>query len=72
MARRRKIILRWYFPDDLRNDWEPQANSAWYRCDKWNLDCTCRICKYSRQFIGEQKRRAQLKRDIIDNLSSWE
>jgi hypothetical protein len=64
----RRVI---YIPSELSQGFTPEDNSAWYRCDKWNLDCTCRLCKYSRQLIDERKRREQLKHDVFDNLRSW-
>jgi len=71
MCRRREIIRLWYSSFDLSRGDLPEDNSAWNRCAKWNLDCTCRLCKYSRHSFERRKRREQLKHDVFDNLRSW-
>ena len=72
MARRRKTIRSGYFPDDLLQGWKPQDNSAWNRCDKWNLNCGSTLCHSGKYFSARRQRREQLKRDITDNLRGWE
>lgn len=71
MARRRKIICRWYDSNDLRKSWKPEESSAWYLCDKWNLNCTCRVCRFLKS-LESRLPRQQLKRDIIDNIRAWD
>ncbi len=70
MARRRKIIRRWYDTNDLRNKWKPEENPAWYLCDKWNLKCTCRHCRFWKSLESRPHRRPE--RDIMDNLRAWD
>ena len=42
MARRRKIIVSWYDPNDTS---KPQDNLSWNKCAKWNLRCSCYLCR---------------------------
>jgi len=72
MTRRRKTIRHWYSPDDLREGWKPENNSAWHSCDKWNLNCGSMLCHSGKYFSARRQRREQLKRDIIDNPRAWE
>jgi hypothetical protein len=69
MARRRKVILRWYHPNDR---FKPQDNSAWNSCDKWNLNCSCCLCHWDKRFSSfRRQRRRQLRRDIAENVAGW-
>jgi hypothetical protein len=71
MSRRRKTIRSWYSPDDLRDGWKPQDNSAWHSCDKWNLNCGSTLCHSGKYFSARRQRRERLKRDVTDNLRAW-
>ena len=67
MARRRKVILRWFPPHD---NYKPENTSAWRRCGKWNLACGCYLCSRQDSSFRRQRRR-QFKRDIAENISEW-
>lgn len=62
MARRRKIIQRWYDPHEIQKGFRPEENTAWYSCSKWNLNCTCRHCRRYRFMDDPPPRAAQLRR----------
>ena len=68
VMRRRKTILRWYLPESRLR---PEDNSAWYRCDKSNLNCGYMLCHSGKYFSARRQRRDQLKRDIAENLAGW-
>lgn len=68
MARRRRTILRWYEPDSTL---KPEDNPAWFRCDKWNLNCGSMLCHADKYFSARRQRRDELKRNISDNCASW-
>ncbi len=69
IERRRKTILRWYVPDSRLR---PEDNSAWYRCDKSNLNCGSMLCHSGKYFSARRQRRERLKRDIAENLVGCE
>ena len=60
MARRRKIIVSWYNPNDTS---KPQDNLSWNKCAKWNLRCSCYCCRRKDPSFPRQRRR-QLQRNI--------
>lgn len=72
MARRRKIIRRWYSPNDIRRGSKREENRAWYWCAKWNLKCTCRLCRMWKSLDPRPPREPQCTLDIIDNLRAWD
>ena len=68
IVRRRKTILRYYPPESR---FRGEDNSAWYRCDKSNLNCGSMLCHSAKYFSARRQRRDQLKRDIAENLARW-
>jgi hypothetical protein len=70
-VRRRKMIRRSCTPEEIRRGWRSEENYAWYSCAKWNLDCTCGLCKLNRQHFNRRRRRDQLKFDVIENRCTW-
>jgi hypothetical protein len=62
------VIHEGNFKSYLR--WEPFTE--WGKYNKSNLNCGCKGCHYYKYFSDKRQRREQLKKDIKDNLLSFE